>query len=76
MHAYHGGYPPKPRYTWWFAGGLCHRCYRVVQYGHGGSADDYRHGRFWFIDKSTESAPGRVRRWPPEWGFSTGETLQ
>jgi hypothetical protein len=28
------------------------------------------HGRFWFIGKHAESAPGKVRRWPAEWGFA------
>lgn len=65
-------------HEYWWAGGECHACGRVVQYGFGGTADDYRHARFWFIDKHAESAPGMVRRWPAEWGFAEhlGESVQ
>lgn len=58
------------QHDWWFAGGECHACGRIVQYGHGGKASDYMHGRFWYIGKHAEGAPGKVRRWPPEWGFA------
>lgn len=51
----------------WFAGGMC-RCGRVIQYGWNGEAQDYMHGRFWYIGKEAEPAPGRVRRWPADWG--------
>lgn len=57
------------RHDFWFAGGMCRTCYRVVQYGHGGNKWDYQHGRFWYIGKEAESAPGMVRRWPAEWGY-------
>lgn len=55
---------------YWWAGGECPRCRRIVQYGHAGTAGDYMHARFWFIGKHAESAPGMVRRWPTEWGFA------
>ena len=55
---------------YWFAGGECKACYRIVQYGHAGTKWDYQHARFWYIGKHAESAPGMVRRWPAEWGYA------